>query len=129
MAVSPDTQAWVSKAEDDASAVSDLASISVVKHAGTLAYHSQQCAEKYLKALLVEARLSFPRSHDFSTLIDLCMVRFPAASGLRDAGNRLQPFAVEVRYPYATPTEAEARQAIVDMCEFRNFCRRQLGVE
>src|SRR4029453_6914324 len=35
-------------------------------------FHAQQCAEKYLKALLVSRRQAFPRTHDVVALHDLC---------------------------------------------------------
>jgi HEPN domain-containing protein len=37
-----------------------------------IAFHSQQCAEKYLKAFLVYNLIDFPYTHNISTLIELC---------------------------------------------------------
>ena len=34
-------------------------------------FHAQQCAEKYLKARLVEASLDFPKTHDLSVILIL----------------------------------------------------------
>jgi HEPN domain-containing protein len=55
---------WVEKAE------SDLKNARIVLGAGeecpadTVAFHAQQCAEKYLKALLVFEGIDFPKTHD-----------------------------------------------------------------
>jgi len=37
-----------------------------------IAYHAQQCAEKYLKAYLVSAGVDFPYTHNISRLLELC---------------------------------------------------------
>jgi hypothetical protein len=35
-------------------------------------FHAQQCAEKYLKILLITQAASFPKTHDLLTLENLC---------------------------------------------------------
>ena len=37
-----------------------------------IAYHAQQCAEKYLKAFLVYHRIDFPYTHNIGRLLELC---------------------------------------------------------
>ena len=34
-------------------------------------FHSQQAAEKYLKALLVRSQVDFPKTHDIQEILDL----------------------------------------------------------
>ncbi len=36
-----------------------------------ISFHCQQCAEKYLKALLLYRGVAFPRTHDLRLLLDL----------------------------------------------------------
>jgi HEPN domain-containing protein len=63
---------WVSYADED---------LLLAKHELTLAekcpyrlvaYHAQQCAEKYLKAYLIFCGIDFPYTHDISELLELC---------------------------------------------------------
>ena len=37
-----------------------------------IAYHAQQCAEKYLKAFLVSRLIDFPYTHNLEMLVNLC---------------------------------------------------------
>ena len=62
-------------------------------------FHAQQAAEKYLKALLVQSQLEFPKTHDIKDLLDLLETVHPAtAEALREA-EFLTPFGVKFRYP------------------------------
>jgi len=63
-----------------------------------IAYHAQQCAEKYLKAYLVFHKIDFPYTHNISSLLDLCAAKADWTETLRDA-EELTPFAVTARYP------------------------------
>ena len=63
---------WIEIAEED---------LLLANHAFTLesnvpyrliAYHSQQCAEKYLKAFLVSRLVDFPYTHNLEALVNLC---------------------------------------------------------
>jgi len=44
-----------------------------------ICFHAQQCAEKYLKAWLIEAAAAFPRVHDLEAVADLCLPTLPEA--------------------------------------------------
>ena len=72
MSESTDPQAWVLRAEEDY-----LLCRSALRRKMPLLYdatfHAQQCAEKYLKALLVARGQAFPRTHDLAALHDLCV--------------------------------------------------------
>jgi HEPN domain-containing protein len=71
MSESTDLPAWVHRAEEDW-----LLARSALRRKVPLIYgatfHAQQCAEKYLKALLVSRRQACPRTHDVAALHDLC---------------------------------------------------------
>lgn len=68
-----------------------------------IAFHCQQAAEKYLKALLVRHQIEFPKTHDIAKLLDrVATVNTSMAESLRDA-DVLTPFGVEVRYPSDAP--------------------------
>ena len=38
-----------------------------------ICFHSQQAAEKYLKAYLVVRNIDFPKTHDLKILINICL--------------------------------------------------------
>jgi HEPN domain-containing protein len=78
-----------------------------------VAYHAQQCAEKYLKAFLVCRGADFPRTHNISTLLELCSDYAEWPLTLRDA-EELTDYAVATRYPgeAAAVTAHDAQRAI-----------------
>ena len=104
---------WAAHADDD---------LRVAEHTLTLpdecpyrlvAYHAQQCAEKYLKAFLVLRRIDFPFTHNIARLLELCSERADWADTIKDA-EELTPFAITARYPGDDEpvSEPEARRAI-----------------
>jgi len=64
-------------------------------------FHSQQCVEKALKALLAQSAVSLPRTHAVSELINL----LPSGwlSGLREKLAHLDAYYIPTRYPDALP--------------------------
>jgi HEPN domain-containing protein len=64
----PITSEWIDKAEGDfATAQRELDAIDHPNY-DAVCFHTQQCAEKYLKAFLQEADITFRRTHDLSDL-------------------------------------------------------------
>jgi len=78
-----------------------------------IAYHAQQCAEKYLKAYLIYYRIDFPYTHNIAQLLELCPDKQQWGTSLEDA-EELTPFAITARYPGEDEpvNELEARRAI-----------------
>jgi HEPN domain-containing protein len=99
-----------------------------VKHADAAAFHAQQCAEKYLKALLVSRRVEFPKTHDLRVLNHLCVTNGIITPFDEEALDFLSSFSVHVRYPGEEPSLEEARQAIRIARSVRGFVRRRLGL-
>lgn len=62
---------WVGKAENDLETVKRLLDSGSGYPTDSVCFHSQQCVEKYLKALLTLAEIPFPKSHDIRLLISL----------------------------------------------------------
>jgi len=90
-------------------------------------FHAQQCAEKYLKALLVSRGADFPKTHDMLMLNDLC-----SAAGIFlevDARhlNNLTDYAVRTRYPGNEPALDDAKEALEIAGSIRKFARVFLG--
>jgi len=76
-----------------------------------IAYHAQQCAEKYLKAYLVFNEIDFPYTHDIRRLLKLCDKEW--AKELNEA-DKLTPHAITTRYPGedSEVTKEETEEAI-----------------
>lgn len=107
-------QAWLRKADNDIlSADNNLASTQVPYDA--VCYHSQQAAEKSLKALLVYLGVQPLRTHDLLAILQ--ELRRYLTSPVPDNVERqcvvLNPYAVEVRYPddESNPSLEDAREA------------------
>jgi HEPN domain-containing protein len=120
---------WVEKAEADYAAAM-LVRKSRKKHSRDIvAFHLQQCTEKYLKARLEEAAISFPRTHDLEKLLDLALPVEPLWSTLRPALVAITTCAVEVRYPGRQITVVEGRSLLKDSSHIRKLIRRSLGLK
>ena len=107
-------QQWVTYADDDLRLARHGLTITIAPPPYRLiAYHAQQCAEKYLKAYLVLRRVDFPYTHNIAHLLDLCSGQARWAESLRDA-EELTPFAITARYPGEDEavTHAEAIRAL-----------------
>lgn len=76
------TREWVKKAEAD-HVVAVLSSRSAVPLHDAVCFHGQQCAEKYLKALLEELGLLVPKTHDLDHLLTLRVRRLSATEDRR----------------------------------------------
>jgi len=124
----PSTVEWVNKAEGDwevglkayrsrKSPVYDAA-----------CYHCQQCAEKYLKARLVEAGIAFSKTHDLLALLNLVLPIEPNWLPLQLQLNSLNKFSVLFRYPGHDATKADAAQAIKDCRGVRLTIRGSFGL-
>jgi len=61
---------WLLKAEEDFNAAKSLITHGA-SFLSTVCFHSQQAAEKYLKAFLTYHQVEFPKTHDIDELLDL----------------------------------------------------------
>jgi HEPN domain-containing protein len=66
---------------------------------GVAAYHTQQAAEKMVKALLVVAHIDFPHTHNLGALVDLAAPAWPALRMQLEVCRPLTPWNFEFRYP------------------------------
>ena len=123
-----ETKEWAAKAEGDFSDV--LRGIRARKHPNydSVCFHAQQCIEKYLKARLVEASISFPNTHDLSRILDLATPLEPMWDTWRPDLNLLTSFAVEYRYPGTAATKEDARRAYGICRTFRLRLRESLAL-
>ncbi|HUT00843.1 MAG TPA: HEPN domain-containing protein [Phycisphaerae bacterium] len=103
---------WLRRAAEDL-AVADQLLDAQTPYLVTVAFHAQQAAEKYLKALLVYHEVAFPRTHDLGILLDLLRPVDGSRADALDDLTALNPYGVEVRYPQdaGDVTEEAAREA------------------
>ncbi len=120
---------WIAKAEQDYRTVLALSRLRVAPVPDSVCFHAQQCAEKYLKALLIRERTPFPHTHDLIRLLDLLLPIHPPLTLLRPALLELKPLAVEVRYPGRSMTPSQARLARQRMDAVRSSLRKTLGLQ
>lgn len=92
------TREWVQKAEDDFVMAKQIGRSKKLLHDG-VCFHCQQCAEKYLKALLDDLALVIPRTHNLDDLLGLLTTHHPKLRALRRGLIYLTDFAVDYRYP------------------------------
>ena len=120
------TKEWVQKADNDLVVAKKIADASPPLHEA-VCFHWQQCAEKYLKALLQEAGEPVPRTHELVTLLSLVAPHYRVA-GLMRGLKFLTNFAVEVRYPPERATKRQAAAALRWAGKVRDACCPLLGL-
>ena len=120
------TRPWVRKAEEDVHAAHELAGVRPPLR-DIVAFHCQQAAEKYLKALLQELSVPFPKTHDLEQLVDLLIPHEPRLKRLRRRLDALTSFAVEYRYPIARATSRQMHAALRTK-QVRTEFRLRLGL-
>ncbi|MCX6360602.1 MAG: HEPN domain-containing protein [Armatimonadetes bacterium] len=119
---------WIEKAEGDfAMACREMRARRCPSYDGAC-FHSQQCAEKYMKARLVEADVAVPRTHDLIALLDLVAAAEPGFVVVRTQLAGLTDYAVRYRYPGDSADRDEARQALLMCKQVRMVARGLLGL-
>jgi HEPN domain-containing protein len=106
---------WIAKAEGDFRTAGREFQVSDEPNFDAVCYHSQQCIEKLMKALLIEQGIVPPRTHD---LVQLDQLLRPVSSGWLwavEALRFLTRAAVEFRYPGESADKDEAEEAF-DIC-------------
>jgi len=119
---------WVRKAEEDRLAVISLFKLEI-KPSSVICFHAQQCAEKYIKALLIHKKTQFGRTHDLLELVKNLPESIGIADDLMRAIRLLNSFSVLPRYPDWEPTESDVSSAVEAMEVVRNFARSLLGID
>ncbi len=122
------TEEWIRKAEDNYLSALTLARRRNRPVPDVVCNQCQQCAEKYLKALLVRHRLDFPKVHDLVQLEELVAQVEPDVRLIHGHLASLNPYGIDIRYPGLEATAEEAREAIQAVKEIRKFARSKLGL-
>jgi HEPN domain-containing protein len=96
------TREWVRKAEIDFKTAGHLCHGGPDFTEGT-AFHSQQAAEKYLKAFLVWHQIEFQKTHDIEALLRLAGKVDDKIPEILGDTVILTPYGVDYRYPGEYP--------------------------
>ena len=123
-----DITSWVYKAEEDYRTATTMVRKRKEIAPDNVCFCAQQCVEKYLKAFLILHRVPFPKTHDLDALLDRAVELDGQLESLRPDAVRLNPYAVQFRYPGNEATIAESKEAVRMMKRLRAVLREKLGV-
>ena len=121
---------WVEKAESDLKNAAHTLRLGDQCPTDTVAFHAQQCVEKYLKALFVFSDTDFPRTHSIAVLWRL--LQAPDRPELTaEEQERLTDYATVTRYPgdYEPIPLDETRWAVRVARRVRGQARKLLPAE
>lgn len=125
-----EVKGWINKAEHDLIAAQHMMKLAEQGLTDVVCFHSQQCAEKYLKALLVFNNTAFPKTHDLRVLLELAQKH----SQLKIKWSELvvlNRYIIEGRYPgdWEPISKQDAINAIEIAVSVRNAIRSLLPYE
>lgn len=122
----PLTLEWVSKGEGDYATARRELRARRQPNFDAACFHAQQCAEKYLKALLQERGLPIARTHNLEALGKSLISTHPGWRRLAMNLRTLTAYAVETRYPGRSADRDLAREAVALCTGIRTAVRRAL---
>jgi HEPN domain-containing protein len=117
---------WIAKAEGDFQTAQRELRARRAPNYDAVCFHAQQCAEKYLKAFLMERKIPFRPIHDLEILLGLIVPVSPEFEFVRDLLLLLNDYAVSFCYPGESATKDEARAAVKALRTVRAFVRAKL---
>lgn len=114
---------WIAKAEGDwNTALREIAAVKAPNF-DAVVFHAHQCAEKYLKAALVDRGATFPKTHDLGALLTLLTAYEPELEHFRLRLDALSSVGIEVRYPGASADRADADPSLDTAATLRERLR------
>jgi HEPN domain-containing protein len=124
----PETGEWIAKAEGDFRSMEREALVCDFPNYDLICFLSQQCTEKYLKAVLIEHLISFPKIHDLAKIAALLPSTVVLSNELKEQLPLLTLGAVEFRYAGDSATSEQAK-SFASVCRvLRLLIRQQLGL-
>ena len=124
----PATNEWVSKADGDFATAGREIRARKMPNYDAVCFHCQQCAEKYLKAILQEKEMRIPKIHNLLELLAMILKFDGSYAFLKADLDVLEEFSVRYRYPGDTAEIEEAKSAYAAVKTVRNFVSEKLGV-
>ena len=119
---------WLEKAQHDLNAAAIIFK-HLPDHIDTVAFHCQQSAEKYLKALLFYLDIDIVKTHDLILISNMLSDKINIADELFEKLAKPNFYSVEIRYPQGRykPNHDEIMQAITDASKIREFVLEQIS--
>lgn len=128
MYTNPATAEWVSKAEGDFATAGRELRARKSPNYDAVCFHGQQCAEKYLKAILQENDIPIPKIHFLLELLAMILKFDPSYEFLKADLEVLENYSVRYRYPGISSDLQEAKGAYNAAKTVRMFIRQKLGL-
>lgn len=113
---------WLTKAEHDLG-MAKLAIDYKPEYKDQICFHSQQAAEKYLKAYFVLRDITFKKTHSLAYLLDLLGEFETIPDKIYRAAEILEDYGVEVRYPgdWVELNEDDIKEAYQGALDIKEF--------
>ena len=127
--MNPAVAEWVSKAEGDFLTAGRELRARKSPNYDAVCFHAQQCAEKYLKAILQENGKRIPKIHYLLELLVLILEFDGSYEFLKADLEVLEDYAVRFRYPGDLAEKDEAQSAYAAAGTVRKFIRQKLGLK
>lgn len=124
----PITLEWIEKAEGDWATMLREYRVRKNPNYEAVCFHTQQCAEKYLKARLQEASISFRKIHDLEVLLNDILQIEPTWITLQNSSDSLTIYAVKFRYPGDSADKVEAKEAVKNCRLIRKTVRQSFAL-
>ncbi len=124
-----ETAEWVNKAEGDFATAGRELRVRKAPNYDAVCFHAQQCAEKYLKAVLQENEKHIPKIHSLIELMLLCEEMDSSFEMLRADLVVMERYSVGIRYPGEFAEKSDAQSAYAAAKTTRAFIRQKLGLK
>jgi HEPN domain-containing protein len=126
--MNPAVAEWVSKAEGDFVTAGRELRARKSPNYDAVCFHCQQCAEKYLKAVLQANNVRIPKIHYLLEILALILKFDTSYEFLRTDLETLEDYAVHFRYPGEFAEKDQAQAAYQAAKVVREFVRQKLGI-
>ena len=126
--MNPLTIEWVNKAEGDLLTARREYRVRKSPNHDAVCFHTQQSAEKYLKASLQDMGMPIPRVHSLAELLALISKKDADFMSIQSDANILEAYAVQFRYPGLSADKSEAKAALTAAEHVCVFIRKKLGL-
>ena len=118
---------WLRYAKSDFNTARHMFGDVIPKEIEISCYHSQQCAEKSLKAYLIANGIEPPNIHDLVELNNFCIASNASFSTIQQYCVFLNPYGVHVRYPNELAIDdGTTKQAIDNAEKLLLFCEKMI---
>lgn len=122
------TKQWIAKAEGNWASAQRALYARENPYYDLACFQAHEVVEKYLKARLQEAEVSFDRTLDLKKTMALAFNVEPAWRSLRPELSQLAVYTIDYLYPGKDATKADAEDAIESCRRVRQVMRADFGL-